>query len=237
MRRNVLITGGSRGIGAACVRAFVRAGWQTAFTYCRSAEAAAQLASACGAFAVAWEAEAAKAAEDAQSAVLRSFGGLDALICNAGIAQQKQFQDITDADWSRMLEVNLLGAVRMIRAALPVFLRQKRGSIVLVSSMWGLSGASCESHYAASKAAMIALGKSLALELGPSGIRVNCVAPGVIDTDMNAVHSAQTLRCLAAETPLGRLGTPEEVAESVLFLASDRAAFITGQTLSVTGGF
>ena len=147
------------------------------------------------------------------------------------------FQDITDADWHRILDVNLLGAVRTIRALLPDLLHRKSGSIVTVSSVWGQVGASCESHYAASKAALIGLSKSLAQELGPSGIRVNCVAPGVIDTEMNAMHSGETMRELAGQTPLGRIGTAAEVADSVLYLCSERASFITGQVLGVTGGF
>ncbi len=165
------------------------------------------------------------------------IGEPDALICNAGIAEQKQFQDITSADWTHMFDINLMGAVRSIRETLPIMLRRKAGSIVLVSSIWGESGASCESHYAASKAALIGLGKSLALELGPSGIRVNCVSPGVIDTDMNASHSRAALTSLADETPLCRLGTADEVAESILFLSSEHSSFITGQVLRVSGGF
>ena len=159
------------------------------------------------------------------------------MVCNAGVAEQKLFQDITEQEWQHMLDVNLLGAVRTIRSALPGMLHRKQGSIVTVSSVWGQAGASCESHYAASKAALIGLTRSLALELGPSGIRVNCVAPGVIDTDMNAVHSAETMRELAEQTPLGRIGTAREVAESILYLCSDKAAFVTGQVLGVTGGF
>ena len=136
-----------------------------------------------------------------------------------------------------MLDINLLGAVRTVRALLPDLLHRKSGSIVTVSSMWGQTGASCESHYAASKAALIGLTKSLAQELGPSGIRVNCVAPGVIDTEMNAMHSGETMQELAGQTPLGRIGTAAEVADSVLYLCSDHASFITGQVLGVTGGF
>ena len=147
------------------------------------------------------------------------------------------FQDITDEDWKRMLDINLMGTVRTIRACLPGMLHRKHGSIVTVSSVWGQAGASCESHYAASKAALIGLTKSLALELGPSGIRVNCVAPGVIDTDMNAMHSRETMQELAAETPLGRIGTADEVAKSILYLCSEHASFITGQVLGVSGGF
>ena len=233
----VLITGGSRGIGAACVQAFARAGWQVAFTYRENRERAGALARQSGALALCADLREDLAVRRAAAEVVSHFGAVDALVCNAGVAEQKMFQDITDEDWQRMLDVNLLGAVRTIRACLPDMLHAKRGSIVTVSSMWGQSGASCESHYAASKAALIGLTRSLALELGPSGIRVNCVAPGVIDTDMNAVHSAETMQALAAETPLGRIGATDEVADSILYLCSDRASFITGQVLGVTGGF
>lgn len=237
MAKTVLITGGSRGIGAACVRAFAEAGWNTAFTYRENRERAEALAKETGAAAFCADLSDAKAVLDAAESAEKRFSAPDAIVCNAGIAEQKQFQDITDADWQRMLDVNLMGAVRTIRASLPAMLHRKSGSIVAVSSVWGQCGASCESHYAACKAALIGLTRSLALELGPSGIRVNCVAPGVIDTDMNAMHSTETMQGLAEETPLGRLGTAEEVAESILFLCSDRASFITGQVLGVTGGF
>ena len=215
MAQTVLITGGSRGIGAACVRVFAENGWNTAFTYSKSREAAERLAA---------EGKA-------------RFGTIDAVVCNAGIAEQKLFQNITDADWMRMLDVNLMGTVRTIRAVLPEMLHNHKGSIVTVSSMWGECGASCESHYSASKAAIIGLSKSLAQELGPSNIRVNCIAPGVIDTDMNAMHSADTMQELADQTPLGRVGAAAEVADSILYLCSDKSSFITGQVLGVTGGF
>lgn len=237
MAQTVFITGGSRGIGAACVRAFAAAGWQVAFTYRVSRETAGALADETGALALCADLHEEAAIHRAAAEARGYFGAPDAVVCNAGIAEQKLFQDITDADWHRMLDVNLLGAVRTIRALLPDLLHRKSGSIVTVSSVWGQVGASCESHYAASKAALIGLSKSLAQELGPSGIRVNCVAPGVIDTEMNAMHSGDTMRELAAQTPLGRIGTAAEVADSVLYLCSERASFITGQVLGVTGGF
>lgn len=237
MSKTVFITGGSRGIGRACVRAFSREGWKVAFTYRSSEETAQALAAACGALAVQADGTDDDAVRCGVTAARAAYGAIDAVVCNAGAAEQKQFQDLCDADWLHMLNVNLMGAVRAIRAVLPDMLCRKSGSIVTVSSIWGQTGASCESHYAASKAALIALTRSLALELGPSGIRANCVLPGVIDTDMNAAHGAETLRQLAEDTPLGRLGTPEDVAESVVFLSGEKAAFLTGQTLGVTGGF
>lgn len=237
MRQTVFITGGSRGIGAACVRAFAAAGWSVAFTYRENRVLAGSLAEQTGALALCADLYDDKAVSRAVGEARGHFGAVDAVVCNAGIAEQKLFQDITDEAWQRMLDVNLMGAVRTIRACLPDLLRRKRGSIVTVSSIWGQSGASCESHYAASKAALIGLSKSLALELGPSGIRVNCVAPGVIDTEMNAMHSEETMRELADETPLGRIGTAAEVADSILYLCSERASFITGQVLGVNGGF
>ena len=167
----------------------------------------------------------------------RELGPVSLLVNNAGIAGQMQFQDITDEQWNRYLGVNLGGARNAIRAVLPRMLSEKRGCIVNISSIWGLRGASCEVAYACTKAALIGLTRSLALELAPSGIRVNCVAPGVIDTDMVQVLGQETLRDLAAETPLGRLGTPEDVAYAVAFLASDRASFLTGQVLGADGGF
>ena len=237
MAQTVFITGGSRGIGAACVRAFAAAGWNVAFTYRENRALAGALAEQTGALALSADLHEGMAVSRAVGEARGHFGALDAVVCNAGIAEQKLFQDITDEDWQHMLDVNLMGAVRTIRACLPDLLHRKRGSIVTVSSIWGQSGASCESHYAASKAALIGLTRALALELGPSGIRVNCVAPGVIDTDMNAMHNEETMQELAAETPLGRIGTAAEVADSILYLCTERASFITGQVLGVTGGF
>lgn len=238
MDKTVFITGGSRGIGAACVRAFAREGWRVAFSYRARADKAEALCQALpGVLAFRADLSRPDEVQRCMAEAQKRLGALDALVCNAGIAAQKMFCDLSDDDWTQMLDVNLLGAVRAIRAALPGMVHRKSGSIVTVSSVWGERGASCESHYAASKAALIGLSKSLALELGPSGIRVNCVAPGVIDTDMNAGHTPETLRGLAEETPLGRIGTADEAAQSILFLCSENASFITGQTLGVTGGF
>lgn len=241
---HVLITGGSRGIGAAAVHAFAAAGYNVAFTWHAHSEAAdavlqqVQTLYPQGRF-LAIQADAANP-EAACHAVLQAeteFCRLDVLVCNAGIAQQKLFTELTDEDWRQMMATNLDGVFYACRAVLPGMIRRKYGRILCVSSMWGQVGGSCEAHYSAAKAGVIGLCRALAQEEGPSGITVNCVAPGVIDTDMNAVHSAETMQALAAETPLGRIGTADEVADSILYLCSDRASFITGQVLGVTGGF
>jgi len=170
-------------------------------------------------------------------AVESELGPIDCLVNNAGIAQQKLMTDITTEDWIRMVATNLSGTFYCCQAVLPGMIRRKAGAIVNLSSIWGLTGASCEVHYSAVKAGILGLTKALAKEVGPSGIRVNCVAPGVIETEMNAALSDETRAALAGDTPLQRLGTPEEVAECIYFLASDKASFLTGQVLSPNGGF
>ena len=239
MNQTVLITGASRGIGAACARLFVRAGWRAALNYNESEAAALALAEELGGAAVPLRADvsdplqAARLVREAEAAL----GHLDALVCNAGIAlPQKLVTDVTDGEWRSMLDVDLSGVFYPVRAAVPGMVRRKAGSIVTVSSMWGVTGGSCEAPYSAAKAGVIGLTKALAKELGPSHIRVNCVAPGVIDTGMNAHLSRADLDALAEETPLGRIGTPEDVARCVLFLAGEDSAFLTGQVLCPDGG-
>lgn len=237
MRKTVWITGGSRGIGAAAVRAFAEAGWRVAFCYRSSTAEAEKLAAETGALAIQADVTRRQDVQDCIAQIHDTLGPVGAVVCNAGVAQQKMFCDLTDADWDFMMDGNLRSAFYTIQAALPDLIRDKDGAIVTVSSVWGVAGASCESHYAASKAGLIGLTKSLAHELGLSGIRVNCVAPGVIDTDMNAMHDAQTLQGLAEETDLGRLGKAEEVAQTIRALCSPDTSFVTGQVIGVTGGF
>lgn len=235
--RTALITGGSRGIGAAAVRAFARAGFRAAFFY-RADEAAAQaVARETGAAAIRCDVSDPGRVREACREAEGTLGHIDALVNNAGIAQQKLLTDITDEDWRRMLDVNLSGAFYVIRAVLPGMISRKHGSIVNVSSVWGQVGASCEVHYSAAKAGLIGLTRALAKEVGPSGVTVNCVCPGVIQTDMLGGFTPGDLKALAEETPLGRLGTPQEVAAAILWLCQEDAAFVTGQVLGVGGGF
>ncbi|MEA5016268.1 MAG: 3-oxoacyl-ACP reductase FabG [Candidatus Limiplasma sp.] len=231
-----LITGGSRGIGAAAVRAFSGAGYRVAFFYHASREAALALSRETGAAAlpcdVADSAQVAAACREAE----RLLGHVDALVPCAGIAQQKLLPDITDQDWDRMLAVNLSGAFYAARAVLPGMIRRKAGRIVFLSSMWGQAGASMEAHYSAAKAGLIGLTKALAKEVAPSGIRVNCVAPGAIDTEMTTALGEEALALLREEIPLGRLGTAQEVAALIVWLCSQQGAYLTGQVLSPNGG-
>lgn len=238
----VLITGGSRGIGAATARLFSEAGWAVGVNYCTSRQAAEELVEelrARGGRAAALpgdvsDPEQAKALVEAAQ---RELGELDALVCNAGVALPQQLlTDTTDAQWRRVMGVDLDGVFYTVRAAIPGMVRRQQGSIITVSSMWGVTGGSCEVAYSAAKAGVIGLTKALAKELGPSHIRVNCVAPGVIDTEMNGALDQETMDILAEETPLGRIGRGEDVARSILFLAEEASSFITGQVLQTNGG-
>ncbi len=229
--KRVLITGASRGIGAACARVFAKSGYGVIINYNYSEEEALRLAEEIGA-----ETIRADVSDSAQVAdMFKAAGEVDVLVNNAGISGFYMLDAMSDDEWNRMIGVNLSGMFYCTRAVLPQMLRRKSGAIVNVSSMWGICGASCEAAYSASKAGVIGLTKALAKEVGPSGIRVNCVAPGAIDTEMNKKLGEEAIKELCEETPLGRLGRPEEVAAAILFLADDEG-FITGQVLSPNGG-
>jgi 3-oxoacyl-[acyl-carrier protein] reductase len=169
--------------------------------------------------------------------IYNRFGNIDVLVNNAGVAQQKLFTDISEDDWDWMFNVNIKGMFNCCQAVLPKMINNKRGKIINISSIWGLTGSSCEVHYSASKAAVIEFTKALAKEVGPSNIQVNCVAPGIIKTDMITHLNTSIIEKLKSDTPLGILGTPRDIAEVVLFLASSKADFITGQIISPNGGF
>ena len=234
--KTVFITGGSRGIGAECVKIFSENGYRVAFSYLRSEENAIALSKKYDALCFKADVSVSSEITDAITEASAKLGKIDVLINNAGIAESALFTDVTDEMWKRMLDTNLSGAFYASRAVLPNMISKKRGVILNVSSMWGQVGASCEVHYSAAKAGLIGMTKALAKEVGPSGIRVNCVSPGVIDTDMNANLSDSDIEALKNETPLERIGNATDIAEALLFLASDKASFITGQDIGVNGG-
>lgn len=227
----IVITGGSRGIGAAAVELFAAQGHRVWFLYEKHHEAAQTVAAATGAVPICCDVADGQAVDGA----FRQIGDVDVLICNAGVCHYGLMQQMAEAEWDRLFAVNVKGIYHCVNAAMPAFLRKQRGCVITVSSMWGQVGASCEAAYSASKGAVIALTKALAQELGPSGVRVNCVAPGVILTDMCANVSPEILDGMAREAPVGRNGTPMDVAKAMEYLAN--AEFVTGQVLGVNGGY
>lgn len=240
--KSVFITGGSRGIGAACVRLFASFDWKVAFTYNTRRDLAEDIVSEFDkervvALPLNLAGDYGKVEEVVKAAsVYLGIDAFDGAIINGGISKSGIITEMSVSDICRLMDVNLRGAIYTAKALLPSMISKGSGSLVFMSSMWGLSGASCESVYSATKGGLVAFGKSLAKEVGPSGIRVNILAPGVIDTDMNKGYSVEEMMELTGKTPLCRIGLPEEVADSCFFLCSEEASFITGQVLEVDGG-
>jgi 3-oxoacyl-[acyl-carrier protein] reductase len=241
MSKTVLITGASRGIGAETARRFAREGCRVAVNYHASEEQALALCreiTAAGGEAIPVRADVSDPEQVAKmvDSVLENFCQLDILVCNAGVSCQKLLGDMTTEEWRRLMSVDLDSVFYCCRAVLPHMIHRKSGKIITISSMWGVTGGSCEAAYSAAKAGVIGLTRALAKELGPSGITVNCVAPGVIATEMNQNLGPQDLAALAEETPLGRIGTPADVAAAVAFLACADGDFLTGQVIQPNGG-
>ena len=242
MRKSVIITGASRGIGKACALIFAENGYDLLLCYQSREEEAKAVAREAEAFGVRAKVfqmnmESLSDCRRTVAKAMMEFGGIDALVCNAGISLPVLFTQTTEEEYDRVFSVNTKGVFFLSQAAAKEMISAGKGAIVNVSSMWGVAGASGEVAYSASKAAVIGLTKALAKELAPSGIRVNCVAPGVTDTEMNACYDADAMDALSERTPLGRIADPREIAEAIFFLASEKASFITGQTLTADGGF
>lgn len=235
--KTVLITGGSRGIGREMVRLFSKNGYRVAFTYRSSQTEAEALMAETGALAIRADSSSEADVISAIETTISEFGEIDCLVNNAAISSFSLFTDLTLEDWNDIISVNLTGAFLYSKYAIPDMLKRKWGRIINITSMWGLVGSSCEVHYSAAKAGLIGMTKALAKELGPSGITVNAIAPGVINTDMNSALSDDDREALINDTPLMRIGEPSDIAEAALFLAGDKASFITGEVLNVSGGY
>ena len=237
MTRNVLITGGTRGIGKEMVKLFRSNGYCVAFTYKSSDELAKALSLETGAFAIKADSNIPSDIDNAVMLARGELGSIDILINNAGICGFSMFSDITLDMWQQMMNTNLTSAFLYTQLCIPDMIHNKWGRIINISSMWGITGSSCEVHYSTAKAGLIGMTKALAKELGPSSITVNAIAPGLIDTDMNSSVDADSLRAIVDETPVMREGRPLDVASAALFLASDGASFITGDVLNLSGGY
>ena len=241
MSKTVLVTGASRGIGREIAWKFAQNNYNVAINYCHSEEKAVNLKEKIDSFggvAEIFKADVSNYCDvrNMADAVYRKFGTIDVLVNNAGISEQLLFADITPEKWTAMINTNLNSVYNCCHCVLPEMIRKHDGCIINIASMWGETGGSCEVHYSAAKAGIIGLTKALAKEVGLSNIRVNCVSPGVIMTDMMSSFDEETIHQLKEETPLYRIGTPTDVANTVLFLADDKSAFITGQVISVNGG-
>ena len=236
-KRGVLVSGGSRGIGRAIVEAFIKKGYSVAFLYEKNDEAARNVAEKCGAIAIKCDIADSFSVKNAVAEAREHLGAIDVLVNNAAVSSIKPFDTFSDEEWNRMIGVNLSGTFFLCREIAPDMVSRKFGRIINIGSMWGKIGASCEVPYSAAKAGVRGFTMALAKELAPSGVTVNCIEPGVIMTEMNASLGEETLKELAEETPVCRLGEPSEVAAAVCFFASEDASFITGQILGVDGGF
>ena len=235
--KNVLITGGSRGIGRACVEKFAREGYKVSFIYNNSDSAAAELSEVTGAYAIKADISKPEEAKRAVNNALSTMGSIDILINNAGISLIKLFTDTTDEDYYNIMNTNLGGTFFVTRETARNMISNHFGRIVNIGSMWGKVGASCEVAYSASKSAIEGFTKALAKELGPSGICVNCIEPGVINTEMNAELDKETLAELCDETPLGKIGETSEIADFIFLIATEKSGFLTGQVIGFDGGF
>ena len=240
MKKTAIITGGTRGIGAACSQRLYDMGCNVVLVYSADDACANKFTQGkdlTRIMLVKADVSDFDAMQQMGQKAIQKFGSVDILINNAGIASQKMINDISQYEWDRMFAVNAKGCFNCVKAVLDSMIHNKYGRIINISSVWGQTGASCEVHYSASKAAVIGFTKALAKELAPSGITVNCISPGVIDTDMNSHLGKEVLNELAYETPVGRIGTADDVANAVEFLASDKSSFVTGQIIGVNGGF
>jgi len=235
--KNVLISGGANGIGACCVAEFCKAGYNTAFIYKSDDNAASYLAHTFDAVPIKGDLSDAEDAKRIMSEVAEKLGTVDVLINNVGVSYVGLLTDMTDSEWQNILNTNLSSAFYLSRATVPDMVRKKQGRVINIGSVWGRCGASCEVAYSATKAALRGFSMALAKELGPSDITVNCIEPGVIDTRMNSHFTKEDIDSLIDETPLCRIGKSEDVAHLALFLASNKASFITGQCIGVDGGF
>lgn len=235
--KNVLITGGTRGIGAECARLFFQNGYRVFLIYRENDKCAEEIKKQTGAYIFKADISDKAMVEKVIDEIVNICGKIDVLVNNAGIAQQKLFLDVSQDDWDNMINVNLGGVYNVTRKVLENMVKQNSGSIINVSSIWGECGASCEVHYSAAKAGVIGLTKALAKEMGLSNIRVNCVAPGIIDTQMNDNLSKEDILKICDEIPLNRVGKAHECAELIYFLASEKSSYITGQVIGINGGW
>jgi len=235
--KNVLISGGANGIGAACVKNFSSAGYRTAFIYKSDVASASRISAECGAYSFKADISDRLECERVISDIRNTFGDVDILINNAGISYVGLITDMSDSEWTDILNTNVSSAFYLTRAFVPDMVKKKNGRVINIGSVWGRCGASCEVAYSSTKAALRGFSMALAKELGPSDITVNCIEPGVIDTRMNSHFTGEDIKALIDETPMCRIGKCEDVSELALFLASDKASFITGQCIGVDGGF